>query len=119
MTLRPALVVLGLILASCGGSERDQVVTPRSRAAQQPASPTKVATYEDENSVGMSDQRVSRWRWKGQRQRCYFVVDNQCFDSKKAACQALGCKLSECKADDRAPAEVTCAGGRGHKPSRG
>jgi hypothetical protein len=48
------------------------------------------------------------WRWKGQRDDCFFKVGNDCFDSLAAACKKAGCKGDACVHDKSAPANVSC-----------
>ena len=97
------------MLVACGGAADTNGTTPRNRASKQRDAKTTQADYEDENSVGMSQQRVSRWRWKGARKDCFYVVGNKCYRTEKAACSAAGCtKRSDCEIDDGAPMNVSC-----------
>ena len=109
MTVRIALMVAAFALCACGSPGAGDSTTPRSRRAKKSSgSPARPQDYEDENSVGMSKERVGRWRWKGDRKACYFVVDNECFRTRKKACATAGCDLEHCKTDGAAPARVTC-----------
>lgn len=102
-----ALAAAGLISGGCGGAADTGGATPRNRSAKRREAPR--ADYEDENSVGMSQRRVSRWRWKGARKDCFYVVGNKCFRTEKAACRAAGCsERADCELDDGAPREVSC-----------
>ena len=92
-----------LVAVACKGG--DEPTTPSAK----PDKSEKRLDYEDENSVGMEDKRVGRWRWRGDRKRCYYVVDNDCFTSEKAACKAAGCSLKRCEVEETAPARVSCA----------
>ena len=101
---------------ACGGSLPNDT-TPRGSmaGATQPrsarTSAVKQGTYQDENSVGMSDERVRKWRWEGDRKECYFVTGNKCFTSSKKACRAAKCGQRGCEIEDEgAPARVMCKG---------
>jgi hypothetical protein len=102
-----AFAVLALIALGCGGAADGGGTTPRSRSSAKRADEQPKADYDDENSVGMSGKRVTRWRWKGSRKDCFYVVGNKCFESEKAACKAAGCKR-DCRTDDSAPVQVSC-----------
>jgi len=103
-----AVALLALIALGCGGAADGAGTTPRSRSAKREKAKPK-ADYNDENSVGMTDKRVTRWRWKGSRKDCFYVVGNNCFRTEAAACKAAGCKR-DCRTDDAAPVQVTCPG---------
>lgn len=99
-----SVALLASLALGCGGGSDKRAAAPGD------AQTKRASDYEDENNVGMSEQRVSRWRWKGARKRCYFIVGNECFTAEGDACKAAGCKGSACEVDDeRAPARVTCA----------
>ncbi len=99
-----------LFVLSCGGGAVNEGNTARSRNAKAKAPPEKVRNYEDENNVGMSETRVSRWRWKGDRKQCYYVVGNRCFTTERAACKAAKCRggAKKCVTDNSAPVNVSC-----------
>lgn len=111
-----ALAAAGLIASGCGGAADTSGTTPRNRSAKQRKA--KQADYEDENSVGMSRKRVSRWRWKGARKDCFYVVGNKCFRTEKAACRAAGCKARDCEIDAGAPMKVSCPAAKRSKKRR-
>jgi hypothetical protein len=104
-----SLAVACLIALGCGGGgAADDGTTPRSRRAKT-AKAKQQADYSDENSIGMPDERVSRWRWDGARKDCFYVVGNRCFKTEAAACKAAGCrKVDGCDMDDSAPVQVSC-----------
>lgn len=114
--MRSLVVVVALlawaVLASCGGPPDEATTMGTRRVRDDSASKPKAeqtAEYEDENSVGMEDRRVSRWRWKGTRKDCFFVVGNRCFETRAQACKAAGCKRSsDCRADESAPVQISC-----------
>jgi hypothetical protein len=102
-----ALILLALACGSSPATDRPArlVADPAVDAG---AEPEGAADYSDENSVGMSDERVGRWRWQGSRKRCRYVVDNRCFATEAEACEAAGCADARCRVANSAPARVSC-----------
>ena len=50
-----------------------------------------------------------RWRYKGDRDNCFFEVDGKCFKTENAACQAARCKKpARCVTTGAGPAQVSC-----------
>jgi hypothetical protein len=105
-----AVLALLSVIAACGGS-----------SAGGAANDDEAAAAETEEKSGGTDQRPastgsaaeggkgSGWRWKGKRQDCFYVHDNECFAEKKSACRAAGCGLSRCaEKPDTAPIKVSC-----------
>lgn len=86
------------LLLACGG-DKNRRVEPEPTAAAQDGS----------GSVSAEGKKWGGWRWKGKRDRCFFIHESRCFDSKKAACAAAKCGKDECVIDDSAPAKVSCA----------
>jgi hypothetical protein len=64
---------------------------------------------DQETGVSETGKRWGGWRWKGKRARCYYMVENRCFESEAAACKAAGCAGKRCRTDDSAPVQVGCA----------
>jgi hypothetical protein len=92
---------LGLLVASCGGSSSD------ASSSARPAAEAEAAPVE---AVSGKDKKHGGWRWKGARRECFFVFDNECFATRKAACRAAGCGLSSCQqVGQSAPAKIRCA----------
>jgi hypothetical protein len=108
--MRWLLLACALGLVGCGGPSGGET-TPRSRAAKRATrAPTAKADYGDENNVGMTADRVGRWRWAGARKDCFYVVGNRCFTTDAAACKAAGCAdVDDCDFGESAPVQVTCA----------
>lgn len=106
------LVIVAFALGSCGGSGGggDEATTPGSkrRARNSGSSPERTREYQDSNSVGMTDTRVSKWRWKGDRKDCFYIVGNKCFDDKTKACKAAGCAVASCQLSKSAPVKARC-----------
>lgn len=108
---------LCLLGASWGCGGRLSTETPRgsasgvAQARAERTSPKAVGNYRDENSVGMAQDRVGKWRWKGERKECYFLTGNKCFLTKEQACKAASCGRRDCKVQDEgAPVRVMCEG---------
>lgn len=94
-------------LASCGGGASSK---PGDKASTSSSTTTATAA-EPEKDRGTLDPRGKSWggwRWKGKRDNCFYLVDNQCFDDREAACQAAGCEADDCRTDRGAPAKVSC-----------
>ena len=50
------------------------------------------------------------WRYKGDRNDCFFVVGRVCYKTEKAACNAAKCKAAaSCQVVGGGPATVSCA----------
>lgn len=86
-------VCLG-IAAGCGGSSPDSAKKP-----------DKAGEDEQLSSEGKS---WGGWRWKGKRNDCFFLYENECFSSMKKACRRAKCGDAGCEHDDSAPAKVSC-----------
>ncbi len=89
-------MLLSLLLASCGGSEAPK---PSAPAAAPP--PAKSESTPEGKSWG-------GWRWKGDRDQCFYTLGKRCFADLKSACAAAKCGTAACIHDDGAPASVTC-----------
>lgn len=88
-----ASYLLALALVGCGGSKNG------------PSEPDPTAT---EAPVSEEDKNWGGWRWKGQRDDCFFVHQNRCYDDKAKACKAAGCSDKSCDVHGGGPATVKC-----------
>jgi hypothetical protein len=95
-----ALLAVFLVSAiACGGSSSE---SDRSREVERAAKPEPAPLSE-------TGKKWGGWRWKGKRQECFYVVDNECFATKKSACRAAGCGPERCREKDgTAPVKVRC-----------
>lgn len=64
-------------------------------------------------AMGESDapkgKHWGKWRYKGDRNSCFFRVGARCFKTENAACQAARCKKpKKCHTEGAAPAQVSC-----------
>jgi len=100
--LTPLAIVLviglpiGLAAApsGCGGGQSSETASPPEP--------------EDDKEVSERGKKWGGWRWKGKRDNCFFIHDNECYAERKAACRAAGCGEKDCEHDDGAPAKVSC-----------
>jgi hypothetical protein len=81
---------------ACGGGAAETETAAPAAAEPEP------------EPVSEAGKSWNGWRWKGQRQECFFRHRNRCFDKLEAACRAAGCEGAQCAHDDAAPAVVSC-----------
>lgn len=99
--VRIALFAAALgVLAACGGSSPDGAKSPESDKA----------SADDEGEVSSKGKKWGGWRWKGRRNDCFFLYENECFSSLEKACRRAKCDKDACEHDDSAPAKVRCKG---------
>lgn len=103
------ITALCALFAACAGASEPGAESPTStstatEAASDTPEPASTAEYEDD----AEDKGYGGWRWRGRRQDCFFVYDNQCYAKLAAACEAAGCDADSCSYDGAAPANVTC-----------
>ena len=97
-------LLLGLVLAlahGCGASQTD------SREPQT-AKEKQLREARDSGELDKPNTKWSGWRYRGDRNACFFVVGRRCFKTAKAACAATPCKTG-CETIGGGPATVTCA----------
>lgn len=85
---------VGAALPACGGGGAN-----KDETAAEPGSTEKVTEQ---------GKKWGGWRWKGERDDCFFLHDNKCFDSLAKACKAAKCAEGACQHDESAPAKVSC-----------
>ena len=61
-----------------------------------------------EKPVSDQGKRWGGWRWKGKRNDCFFLYENECYSSLEAACKQARCSEDDCVHDESAPAKVRC-----------
>ena len=94
------IVLLALFaLAACGGGGSE---------GGDSSSADSEARTRKEKPVPEQGKKWSGWRWKGKREDCFFLVENECHSSLDSACKAARCKKSSCVHDESAPAKVSC-----------
>ena len=98
--MKTLAVVIGLALAACAGTKVDPD-EPQTAAEKQRRDYEKSAAGESDGG------KWAGWRYKGDRNDCFYVVGRNCFKSEKAACNATKCK-TDCKVVGGGPAMVSC-----------
>lgn len=96
LALSLAAASTALLPSGCGGGNA-------SETADEPA------TEVDQKPVSERGKRWAGWRWKGNRQTCFFRHGNSCYEKLELACQAARCGESRCVHDEGAPAVVRCS----------
>ncbi|MDX2088811.1 MAG: hypothetical protein SFX73_13220 [Kofleriaceae bacterium] len=103
MSLRSSLLVFTLVGMACGGDGK------RSNEPQTAKEKLRLQAEEEGEADAGGSKNWGRWRYKGDRSQCFFVVGSKCFKSEAAACSAAKCKPSEkCRVEGAAPAQVAC-----------
>lgn len=104
----------GACSLACAGSASDAPDAESAEAAA-PEPKKKRRRHDDvpEDERAMrpvkDDAPGAGWRWKGERGDCFYVFDNECFETRKAACRAAGCGERGCDdAGTSAPTKVAC-----------
>lgn len=96
MALRTILVIM---LAACGGASSEN--EPQTAKEKQALEATE---KDDENT-----KKWSGWRYKGERNDCFYVVGRACFKTEQQACAKAACKApKKCDVSGAGPATVTC-----------
>jgi len=95
--MRLALLCLVLGAAACGSGQSG------------PSAPAHDGEVADEGRAPDPEGKSwGGWRWKGQRDDCFFVVKNHCYAKLDAACAAAGCDEDHCLLAGGGPAKVSC-----------
>ena len=108
MSLRSSVLVFALLATACGGgsAQSDEPQTAREKLRREARAEDKDAGGDDE---GGSKTFGGGWRYKGDRDRCFFIVGAKCFKTEAAACSMAKCKApKKCRAEGAAPAQVSC-----------
>lgn len=97
MSLR--VVVLAFVVACGATPTADEPQTAREKQL-------KEARDKDPDAAQKS---WGKWRYGGDRSKCFYVVKGKCFKTEKVACQAAKCKAPQkCNAVGGGPATVRC-----------
>ena len=65
--------LLFALLGACGADGKGRTGSPETG---------------EEAKVSETGKRWGGWRWKGDRDRCYYIFRNHCFETQTAACKA-------------------------------
>ena len=100
---RHVLAIAAVVLVACGGSSKgsDEPQTAKEKLAR------------EERESGDDKPKGSKswggWRYKGDRNACFFESGGKCFKTENAACQAARCaKPKKCNTTGAGPAQVSC-----------
>jgi hypothetical protein len=96
-----ALRVLFLVLmVACGGSQKpDEPTTAREKQLRE-------AKDKDPDA---NEKSWGKWRYTGERGKCFYQVKGKCFKTEKAACAAAKCKApKKCNVVGGGPASIQC-----------
>ncbi len=95
------LVVLACLAAGCGADKKsDEPTTAKEKQLREAR-----ASGDDDGG----SKHWGKWRYKGSRDSCFFIVGATCFKTENAACQQARCKKpKKCTAAGAAPATVSC-----------
>ncbi|MDB4962469.1 MAG: hypothetical protein JWP01_2468 [Myxococcales bacterium] len=102
MSLRSlTLVVAACAVMACGADPKsDEPTTAREKQRRE---------AEASGEADGGSKKWGGWRYKGDRDACFFVLGAKCFKTEAAACQAAKCKKpKKCNAVGAAPATVSC-----------
>jgi hypothetical protein len=95
------LVVLVGLAAACGADPKSSDPTTAREKQRREAK----ASGDDDGTR----KHWGKWRYKGARDSCFFVVGGSCFKTENAACQSARCKKpKKCRSVGAAPATVSC-----------
>jgi len=109
MSLRCLWLAVVVLALGCGGG--NQV---RKSSSDEPTTAREKQLLEaqesgEDDAVRGGGKSWGRWRYKGDRSNCFFVVGSRCFKTEQAACKAARCKKgTECTSVGAAPATVSC-----------
>jgi hypothetical protein len=99
--MKTLAVVLALALG-CGGTQVDPD-EPQTAAEKQRRDAEK------KGEADASGGKWGGWRYKGDRNDCFFVVGRTCYKTEKAACNAARCKTAAaCTSTGGGPVTVSC-----------
>ncbi|MBA3458712.1 MAG: hypothetical protein H0T46_02040 [Deltaproteobacteria bacterium] len=102
MSLRTILPLTAVFFLGCGGSEKtsNEPTTAKEKQRRE----AKASGEDDKGSRSWGG-----WRYKGDRNSCFFQVSGKCFKTENAACQAARCaKPKKCNVTGGGPALVSC-----------
>lgn len=96
------LAVVVSVLAACGSGK------PVSKGGPQTAAEKQRLEFEASGEEeGGGAGKWGAWKYKGDRDDCFYVIGRECFKTEKEACAT--CKDGqECTVEGGGPAVVTC-----------
>lgn len=101
MALRTILVLVALLGAAACGSN--------STGNEPQTAKEKQALEAQEEGGSQNSRKWGGWRYKGDRNDCFFVVGRQCFKTEAQACAAARCTgKKKCSSSGAGPATIAC-----------
>ena len=93
--------MLAYAATACGADlQSDEPTTAKEKLRREAR-----ATGEDDGE----GKNWGKWRYKGDRDACFFIVGAKCFKTENEACQTARCKKpTKCTTVGAAPATVSC-----------
>ncbi|MCP4449096.1 MAG: hypothetical protein GY811_27750 [Myxococcales bacterium] len=102
--------LVAIALTGCGspGAAASDVNAPEDEASDYASERPERGRVKGKDDVSEKGKKWGGWRWKGERDNCVYVHDNQCFKEKTAACEAAGCGGSACLEKRGVPSKIKC-----------
>ena len=104
MSLSLQILLVAAALVACGADS--------SKTSEEPQTAKEKQRREarDKGDDEPTTKNWGKWRYKGDRDSCFFEVDGRCFKTENAACQAARCKKpARCTTTGAGPAQVSCS----------
>jgi len=100
MSLRSVLPLVVALLAGCGGAPASSEPTTAKEKQRREAKA---------NGEDVSGSRSwGGWRYKGDRNACFYSFSGRCFKTEDGACAAAKCGKKKCTSSGGGPAIVAC-----------
>jgi len=101
MSLRAFLPLVALIAVGCGAARPgDEPTTAKEKQRRE-------ARANGDEPAGA--KKWGGWRYKGDRDKCFFSLAGRCFKTEEAACSVAKCSgKKKCTATGGGPALVSC-----------
>lgn len=101
MSLRTFLPLIALVALGCGGARPgDEPTTAKEKQRRE-------ARSNGDESPG--SKKWGGWRYKGDRNQCFFSFNGRCFKTEEAACAVAKCGKKKCTSSGGGPALVACS----------
>ncbi len=111
MKLAAAATLLCLLFCGCGPAPHAKPAQPEGDkpASHEAADRARAeAKAHPEEEVSADGKHWGGWRYKGDRDDCFYVVGRRCFASEKLACAGAKCATGRCLLDGAGPVRVSC-----------
>src|SRR3954468_13142467 len=99
-TILPLLALFALLGPGCGAARPgDEPTTAKEKQRRE------ARANGDEPS---GSKHWGGWRYKGDRDKCFFSFNGRCFKTEDAACSAARCGKKKCTSSGGGPAMIAC-----------